>query len=127
MNKLNTKTGATIAAISFFTWQLVTKFLPLKVNALNYLLSGLFGFTITIYVISVLKEYKTLSMLAYYWSSFCLPIFAAQIIGIDYLTQFVPVNLYIWVLILYFLALPFLLPALVAYNYVVCGTISDEQ
>jgi len=126
MNKLDTKTGAIIAIVSFFTWQLLNRFLPLAVNVLNYSLTGLFGFTIMIYVISVLKENKSLSKVAYYWSSLGLPVFTGQIIGIDYLTQFVPINLHILVLTLYLLALPFLVAGLMVYNYVVCSRVSDE-
>lgn len=120
MNKLNTKTGAILMIISFVTWQILIKFFPLSFKLVDYSLTLLFAFSIILFVIAVLKESESLSAVTHYWSSVGLPVFTAQFLGIDYLTQFVPVESFILVLLVYLSMLPFIVSGLVLYQSLVC-------
>jgi len=122
MNKLNRKTSVILMIISFAIWQILTKFFPLKFKAIDYSLTLLFAFSFVLFVIAVLKESEALSVAAYIWSSFGLPLFAVQLLGIDYLTQFVPIENFVWVLLAYLLAIPFIVSGLAVYLILVCKT-----
>jgi len=108
--------------ISFAVWQILIKFFPLKFKAIDYFLTTLFAFSFVFFGIAVLKEDARLSITTYVWSSFGLPLFTAQLLGIDYLTQFVPIENFIWVLLAYLLAIPVIVLGLAVYLILVCWT-----
>jgi len=127
VSKLNTKTSAILMLISFVTWQVVIRFLPLSFKLVEYSLILLFAFSIVLFVTAVLKESKRLSFVSHYWSSVCLPAFTAQLLGIDYITQFVLIEDFIWVALIYiFVALPFIVAGLAIFQSLVCWYASSE-
>lgn len=120
MKRLNTKTGAILMIISFLIWQMLVKFFPLTFKLIDYALTLLFAFSIVLFVIAVLTESEVVSMVAHYWCSFCLPVFAIQLLAIDYLTQFVAIEDFIWFFLVYWLMLPFTVSGLAVYSHLVC-------
>ena len=119
MKRLNTKTGAILMMISFVIWQMLVKFFPLAFKLIDYALSLLFAFSIVLFVIAVLTGSEVVSMVAHYWCSFCLPVFAIQLLAIDYLTQFVAIEDFIWVFLVYWFMLPFIISGLALYSNLV--------
>jgi len=120
MKRLNTKTGAILMIVSFVIWQMLVKFFPLTFKIVDYALSLLFAFSIVLFVIAVLTESEVVSMVAHYWCSFYLPVFAIQLLAINYLTKFVAVEDFIWVFLVYWLMLPFIVSGLALCSNLVC-------
>lgn len=106
--------------VSFVIWQMLVKFFPLTFKIVDYALSLLFAFSIVLFVIAVLTESEVVSMVAHYWCSFYLPVFAIQLLAINYLTKFVAVEDFIWVFLVYWLMLPFIVSGLAVYSNLVC-------
>lgn len=126
MSKTTTKTGAILMLISFVTWQVLAKFFPVSLRLIEYSLVSLFAFSIVLFVIAVLKESKRLSFISHYWSSVCLPIFTAQLLGVDYITQFVPIENLIWIALVYVVILPFIVSGLAVFQSLVCMYASSD-
>ena len=113
--------------VSFMVWRVITNFFPLTIKLIEIALTGLFAFSAILLVLARLKESKVVSMVAYYWCSLLLPLSASQLLAMEYLTQFVSINNFIWVFMIYWAMLPFVVAGLVLYSNMICWSMVTEE
>lgn len=123
---LNTETSAIFGLIYFVIWRVLVWLFPLQSKLIEGALIMLFAFSLILVTVTVLKRSEPLSLIAFCWCSIFLPIFTAQFLGIDYISQFVPEENLIWALLVYMVVLTFVVPALMIYQGLVFAHASSR-
>lgn len=126
MPNLNTETSVIFGLLSFIVWRVLVWLFPLRSKLIEGVLVVLFAFSLLLIAVAVLKRSEPLSLVAFSWCSVLLPIFTAQFLGIDYISQFVPEEHLIWALLAYMVVLTFVVPAMMIYQALVFAHASSR-